>query len=357
MSAGRAAESTHEYICAAATAAMSAGETHQTDARGVPGYLVACAQKLELMNGLQVDPMSEVIATLGCKQGLLLALLAVLDPGDEVVVEDPHFVSYAPVIVLCGGVPVPIPVLKENKYRWTRSDLKRAITHKTRAVLFCSPNNPLGVVHTPDDLEVIRSIAVEHDLAVIADEIYDAAVWGGHRHVSIASLPGMAERTIGLMGMTKTYSMGGWRTGYAYADKRYISKMVVVQQHIATCANSISQHAGIAALSPTGIQHMLPIWKDWEARCMYVADEINKIKPLRTARPEGTFYAWVDVSGTNLDSMTFAKRLLERQNVAVVPGRTFGSNSDDFVRLTCVRSWTEIKEGVERIADFVTSLR
>ena len=356
MSAGRASEGTHQYICDAAVAAMAAGETHQTAARGIPDYLIACAAKLERENGLTLDPMSEVIATLGCKQGLLLALFAILDPGDEIIIEDPHFVSYTPVIELCGGAAVPVPAQPENGYRWTYSELTAAVTAKTRAILFCSPNNPLGIVHTLDDLEVIQRVATENNLTVISDEIYDASVWGERKHIPIASLPDMFKRTIGLMGMTKSYSMGGWRIGYAYADSRYISKMLVVQQHVATCANSIAQRAGVAALSPQGIEYMSPIWEDWEARCMYVADEINKIEPLSTQRPEGTFYAWVNISNAGLNSLAFAKLLLERKNVAVVPGQAFGTNVDGFIRLTCVRSWSELKDGLERIASFVASI-
>jgi len=356
FSAGRAAESTHDFICAAATAAMAAGDTHQTDARGIPDYLTACADKLKRENGLSIDADSEVIATLGCKEGLLLALFAILDPGDEVIVEDPRFVSYGPEIELCGGTPVPVLLRPEQRYRWTLQELKAAVTPRTRAILFCSPNNPLGIVHTREDLDVIRSVATEANLTVIADEIYDAAVWGGRRHLPIAGLSGMRERTIGLMGMTKSYSMGGWRLGYAYATGDYISKMTIVQQHIMTCASSIAQRAGIAALSEQGIGYMRPLWKDWEKRCMYAADEINNISLLSTERPEGTFYAWVDISATGLSSSEFAQRLLRDKNVAVVPGGTFGAQSDDFIRLTCVRSWKDLKEGIERLASFVNSL-
>jgi len=356
FSAGRAAESTHEFICAAATAAMASGDTHQTDARGIPDYLAACAAKLKKENSLDIDADSEIIATLGCKEGLLLALFAALDPGDEVIVEDPRFVSYGPVIELCGGKPVPVLLRPEQQYRWTLPELKAAVTSRTKAILFCSPNNPLGIVHTREDLDVIRSVATEANLMVIADEIYDAAVWNGRRHLPIAALPGMRERTIGLMGMTKSYSMGGWRVGYAYAPEDYISKMMVAQQHIMTCASSIAQRAGIAALSEQGIEYMRPLWMDWEKRCMYAADEINKIASLSTERPEGTFYAWVDISETGLTSSEFAQRLLGGQKVAVVPGATFGAQSDSFIRLTCVRSWNELKEGIERLASFVDSV-
>lgn len=356
FSAGRAAESTHAFIYEAAVQAMESGHTHQTPARGIPGYLDACAEKLARDNGLAMDPETEIIATAGCKEGLLLALLAVIDPGDEVIVEDPCFVSYQPEITLCGGTAVPVALCPENDNRWAEEDLAAAVTRRTRAIVMCSPNNPLGVVHTRDDLEALRTIAVENDLIVVVDEIYDAAVWGGRKHLPIASLPGMRERTVGLMGMTKSYSMGGWRIGYAYAHAGVIEKMVVVQQHVMTCASSIGQHAGIAALSEQGITVMQPIWEDWERRCMRVADGINQIPGLSTNRPEGAFYAWVDIGRTGLKSMEFASRLLESQKVAVVPGGSFGTRTDDHVRITCVRSPTDIEEGLRRISTFVESV-
>jgi aspartate/methionine/tyrosine aminotransferase len=356
FSAGRAAEHTHPFICSAASAAMADGDTHQTLARGTPDFLTACAAKLQRDNDLYLNPDTEIMATMGCKEGLLLSLLSILDPGDEVIIEDPCFVSYRPTVELCGGVTVSVPLRPENKYRWTRKDLAAAVTPKTKAIIFCNPHNPTGVVYTREDLEVIRSVATANNLIVIADEIYDATVWNGRKHVPIASLADMQARTIGLMGMTKSFSMGGWRVGYAYADRNIISKMVVVHQHIMTCASSIAQRGGTAALSDDGIACMRPIWQEWEERCMHAADRINEIPGLTTSRPEGTFYCWVNISETKTPSRQFAQQLLKREKVAVVPGGTFGSRSDGFIRVTCVRGWDELNEGISGIARYVQSL-
>jgi aspartate/methionine/tyrosine aminotransferase len=296
------------------------------------------------------------MATMGCKEGLLLSLLSVIDPGDEVIIEDPCFVSYRPTVELCGGVTVSVPLRPENKYRWTRKDLSAAVTPRTKAIIFCSPHNPTGVVHTREDLEVIRSVATANSLIVIADEIYDATVWGGRKHIPIASLADMQGRTIGLMGMTKSFSMGGWRVGYAYADRNIISKMIVVHQHIMTCASSIAQRGGSAALSNEGIACMQPIWREWEQRCMHAADRINEIPGLATTRAEGTFYCWIDISKTEIPSREFAQQLLKREKVAVVPGGTFGSRSDGFIRVTCVRSWDELNDGIRGLARYVQSI-
>ena len=286
FSAGRAAEHSPDLVCEAAVAAMRAGRTHQTEARGLPEYLEAVAEKLARVNGVELDPRENVIATLGCKQGLVLSLLSVVDEGDEVIVEDPCFVSYAPTIELFGAVPVVVATDSANRYCWNEEALEAAVTEKTRAILFCSPHNPAGTVHGRDDLQVIAGVAQRHDLTVIADEIYEAVTWGGRRHCPVYTLPGMAERTIGLMGMTKTYSMGGWRIGYAYAAAHYIESMTKMQQHLMTCASSFGQIAAAKALQPDVIEQMQPLWQDWEARCEYVSDKLDAHGKLGVAMPE-----------------------------------------------------------------------
>ncbi|MEM8936095.1 MAG: aminotransferase class I/II-fold pyridoxal phosphate-dependent enzyme [Pseudomonadota bacterium] len=357
LSAGRAAEATEPTICAAAANAMEAGHTHQSPARGVPEYLASVSEKLARDNGLAYASSGEVMATLGCKNGLVLSLFAILDPGDEVIVEDPCFVSYQPTIALCGGVARRVIVKPENAFRWTAEDLARAVTPKTKAILFCSPHNPLGVVHNADDLAVIANVAKDNNLLVIADEIYEAVAWGGRKHLPIASLPNMKERTIGLMGMTKSYSMGGWRIGYAYGPDEIIEKMTLVQGHLMTCASTINQWAGIEALSEPVTQRLrATTWRDWEKRCDYFADALDSIDGLSCARPEGGFYVWLDVSGTGADGDAFTENLVKEHYVTSVPGSGFGPSSGDRVRMTCVKSWKDITRAVDRIAASVQSL-
>ncbi len=352
FSAGRAAEATHPDICKAAIEAINSGDTHQTMARGKPEFLTACAEKLKRCNDLELDPARNIIATLGCKQGLMLGLLAAIDPGDEVIIEDPCFVSFGPTVRLSGGVPVPVTLRRSKGYRWQMDDLEPAVTPRTRAILFCSPHNPTGTVHTAEDLNVIADVAIRHDLLVIADEIYDAVTWQGRKHIPIASLPGMQARTIGLMGMTKSYSMGGWRIGYAYAGEDMISAMVTLQQHLMTCASSFGQVAAAAALSAEVTGRMAATWLEWQAKCDHVANELDAHQALWVSAPESGFYAWVDISRTGLKSKEFAERLLIEQQVAVVPGITFGASADDFVRVTCVKSWPDVRKGVARVIAF-----
>ena len=356
FSAGRATEHTPAYICEAAAQAMHAGDTHQTMAQGKPAFREACARKLARENDLAVDPHTEVIATMGCKQGLLLALMATLDPGDEILVEDPGFVSYQPAIRFCGGVPVPAPLRAEAGFRWQADDLEAALSERTRALLFCSPHNPTGVVHTPDDLAVIAGVARRYDLTVIADETYERLAWGGRRHTSIATLPGMAERTIGLMGVTKSFSMGGWRIGFAYAPASVVESMVVVQQHLMTCAGSFAQTGAACALGEEIPGSVRALWDDWEQRCRHVAAELDRLPGLSCAMPEGGFYAWIDIAATGWGSEALAEHLLQAHHVTLVPGAAFGPRGEGYLRMTCVKSWDDLRRGLVRIEEGLATL-
>lgn len=354
LSAGRAAESTDDAICEAARAALAEGDTHQTPARGTPDYLASCAEKLARMNGLVCDPQRELIATAGCKHGLLLTLLATLDPGDEVLLENPGFVSYAPTITLCGGTPVAVALRPEaGGYRWSEAALEAAISPRTRAILFCSPHNPTGTVHTESDLATIAGVAQRHDLLVIADEIYEAVTWDGRKHLPIATLDEMSSRTVGLMGLTKSYSMGGWRVGYAYGPEPVIGAMVKQQQHLMTCVSSIAQRAAAAALGAQITDSMERLWRDWEDRCAFVASELDADERLGAVKPQGGFYVWTDIRRTGLESAAFAESLLAQQSVTVVPGSSFGPAGEGFVRITAVKSWPDLKESVSRIKAFL----
>ena len=353
LSAGRASEATDPLIGRAGIEAIQTGHTHQTPARGDPGYLRAVAEKLSRENGLAVSAETEVLATLGCKNGLVLALMSVLDPGDEVIVEDPCFVSYAPTISLCGGVPVSVATDPARRWTWTAEALEAAITPKTRAILFCSPGNPTGTVHTPEDLSAIAEVAERHDLIVIADEIYEAVCWGGRRHTPIATLPGMQTRTIGLMGMTKSFAMGGWRIGYAYAPAEIAGRMTMVQGHLSTSASSISQRAATRALAADISERFAgTLWRVWEDRCNLFTGALAASPYLRVSPPEAGYYAWIDISATGMDSDTFSNRLLKESGVVVVPGASFGPSTATHVRATCVKSSADITEAADRILTF-----
>ncbi len=353
FSAGRAFEGTPAYVLEAAIKAMRNGDTHQTRAKGTTGYRRACSFKLARENNIDANPETEIVATMGCKQGLTISLLALLNPGDEVIIEDPGFVSYKPTIEYLGGQAVTVPLLKENNFRWRKEQLLAAVTTKTKAIIFCSPHNPTGVVHSREDLEEIADVARMHNIIVIADETYERTTWNSRTHQSITTLPGMADLTITLFTLTKSFSMGGWRVGFAYANPAIIEQMTKLQQHLITCVNSFVQAGGIAAFGQPPKLEVLKYWREWEEKVKYITSVINKIDGLRCDLAEGGFYAWVNISALNISSIDFSERLLANDYVAVVPGAAFGEMGKDYIRITCVRSWDDIKEGLLKIKDFV----
>ncbi len=356
FSAGRAFEHTPRYVIDAATKAMEAGDTHQTMGQGTLDYRKACARKLARENGIDADPESEIVATMGCKQGLVISLLTLLNPGDEVIVEDPCFVSYKQTIDYLGGNYVAVPLLESNDFRWKGKQLESVITDKTRAVILCTPQNPTGVVHTKEDLEEIAKVAIKHNLTVITDEPYERMTWDARRHVNLATLPGMAERTITLMSLTKSFSMGGWRIGFAHASPRKIEQMTKLQQHLITCASSFVQAGAITAFGEPPKDEVLDYWKQWEEKVAHFTTSLDKIEGLKCYTPEGGFYGWMDISKLGISSEQFCERLLEEKQVALIPGSSFGKQGENYVRVTCVKSWDEINAGLKGIREFVKDL-
>ena len=356
FSAGRAFEHTPEYVIETAVKAMKNGDTHQTPAKGTKAYREAVVIKLKRENDIIANPDTEIVATMGCKQGLTASLLAVLNPGDEVIVEDPCFVTYKQIITYLGGKPVTVPLHSENNFRWKREQLENAITPKTKAVIMCTPHNPTGVVHTKEDLEEVAAVAIKHNLVVITDEPYERTVWNNRKHYSLANIEGMRERTITLMSLTKSFSMGGWRIGFAYADPEIIAQMNKLQQHLITCVNSFVQAGAITALAGEPKDAVKKYWSDWEEKVHYFTSELNKINGLSCEMPEGGLYAWADISRLNIRSDEFADRLLEQENVAVIPGGSFGTFGENYIRVTCVKSYPEIEKGLTGIRNFVNSL-
>ena len=351
FSAGRASEDSPLDICQVAVDALLGGDTHQTMARGTPEFRQACALKLERENGIVLDPEREIVATMGCKHGLMLALLATVNPGDEVIVEDPCFVSYQAAIRYSGAVPVAVPMRCENRFRWVPDELEAAVTDRTAAILYCSPHNPAGTVHDADDLDVIADVARRHDLVVIADETYERLTWGDNVHTSLARVPGMADRTIGLMGVTKAFSMGGWRIGFAYANEEITTSMMTLQAHMNTCAGSFAQAGAAKALGDEPSALVKELWEDWRQRIELVVTAANELPMASCEMPEGSFYAWIDVSEMGVPTVELAERLLREQHIALIPGSAFGPTGEGFLRMTCVKSWEDVRAGVARLEE------
>jgi aspartate/methionine/tyrosine aminotransferase len=351
LAGGRAAEDPPSHVARAAAAAIEAGATHQTPTRGTAEFRAACARALERDDGMRADPEREVLATMGCKQGLLVTLLATLDPGDEVIVEDPGFVSYAPTIRMAGAVPVPVRLRPEAHFRWGAAELAAAAGPRTRAILLCSPHNPTGVVHTEEDLDRVAEVARGRDLLVISDAIYERLTWDGRRFVPIATRPGMPERTVTLFGLAKAFAMGGWRIGWLVAPPAIAEAVHTLQQHLITCAGAIPQAGATAALEAGATPEVRALWAGWEARCAYAADALDRVPGVSCAKPEGAFYAWVDVRDLGVPSARLAERILRGHGVAVVPGSAFGPGGEGWLRVTCARSREDVREGVARLAE------
>ncbi len=266
FSAARAFEPTPAYIIDEAVRAMRAGDTHQTMAKGTSDYRNAIAAKLKRENGIIADPEKEIIATMGVKQGLTISFLTLINPGDEVIVEDPCFPSYKQLIHYLGGIPKAVPLRAENKFRWNKEELEHSISPKTKAILLNSPQNPTGVVHTQQDLQMIADTVIKHNLYVLSDEVYERIPWEGRKHFNICNLEGMKERTVTLTSLTKSYSMGGWRIGYVYGPENIISSLYKLQQHLITSCNSFVQAAAALAFKESPRDEVLAYWKQWEEK-------------------------------------------------------------------------------------------
>ncbi len=339
---------TPEHIRQAATDAMNAGDTHYVASAGIPGLRKAIADKLLQDNGIEVDPNGGVIVTPGGKQALFEATLAFVEPGVDVLIPEPAWVSYGPMVELAGGTPVPVTLDPGDNWRLTLEKLAAAATPATRILLINSPNNPTGRVLDGAELNAVAEFAREHDLLVFTDEMYEKILYDDHRHVSIATLPGMADRTLTFNGLSKAYAMTGWRLGYVAGPRPYMEQIEKVHSHSVTCATSFVQKAGIVAL--TGPQAFISeMVSAWDRRRRHLAAGLNQIKGITCPLVEGAFYAFADVRGTGLTSTQAADLFLQDAHVAVTPGIAFGAAGEGHVRLSFATSDEALAHAVDRI--------
>lgn len=347
--------STPQHIVDAAVKALENGEHHYTPNAGIFPLRCAISDVLCRSHGLHYAPEQEIIVTAGGMEALYLTMLTLLNPGDEFILSDPCWTNYSRQIQLCSAQPVFVRVYGENDFAFDPEELERAITPRTKGFLVNSPSNPTGGIASRETLERLAEIAIRHDLYVISDEVYSALVYEGQRPASIATLPGMKERTIIVNSFSKTYAMTGWRVGYAAGPRHLISQMIKLQENVAACVNSAAQYGALAAL--TGTQEPLAqMLETYTQRRSYIVEAFSKIPGLKCFAPQGAFYAFVDVSTTGMDADTFAKELLKAQRVIVVPGDAFGSYGANFVRLSFATSLENIQEGMRRIGAYVQTL-
>ena len=329
---------------------LEKGRTFYTSNSGLKELRVAIAEYLRRRFEVSYDPLHEILVTVGGSEGIDVALRAMLDPGDEVLIPEPCYVSYVPCVVLADGVPVTIELKEENQFRLTKEELLAAITDKTKILVMPFPNNPTGGVMRREDLEEIAQVCIEKDIYVLSDEIYSELTYGAD-HVSIASLPGMKERTLLINGFSKSYAMTGWRLGYICGPQVIVEQMTKIHQFAIMCAPTNSQYAAVEALRH-GDADVAQMRTAYDQRRRYLMHAFKEMG-LSCFEPFGAFYVFPCIKEFGMSSDEFATRLLEEEHVAVVPGSAFGACGEGFVRISYAYSLKSLKEALSRIERFV----
>jgi aminotransferase len=331
-------------------ASLVAGSTGYTGNSGLPELRNAISQYIERLYGLHYNPENRVLVTVGVSEALFLALKAILDPGDEVLVVEPCFVSNAAAVEMAGGKPVMVQTRVENDFQVTGNDLETPVTPRTKAILISYPNNPTGAILNRERLLEIAKVAERHDLVVISDEIYERLVYGVE-HINFATLPGMYNRTILLSGVSKSFAMTGWRIGYATAPLEIMAAMRKLHQYLIMSAPTMSQYAAIEALEH-GEEDVTHMRHHYDRRRRLIVDGFNSLG-LPCFEPRGAFYAFPYIGTTELSDEAFCENLLREERVAVIPGGAFGSSGEGFIRASYTNSYDQIECALERIGQFL----
>ena len=344
---------THQKIKDAGCKAIQDSKTRYSQNAGLLELRNVISDYYIRKEGFEYDPISEIMVTVGAMEGLYLALLSITNPGDEYIIPAPYYVNYGQMVHMCGGSPVIVDKPAEEPLTFRIEDIEAAITPKTKAIIINTPSNPSGKIISWNKIEKLAELAKKHDLYVISDEVYKCLIYGENKFKSIVSIEGMRERTILTNSLSKEFCMTGWRIGYVLANKEIVANMTKLQENVCACAPLPSQYAAIEALSSK---------EDYSANMKSIFSErrdalvsgINSIKGLSCTPPDATFYLMVDISKTGLKSFDFACKLLESVHVAVVPGVTYGQSCDNYVRIAFTKNVDVIKQGVERIATFMS---
>ncbi|GAB6116719.1 aminotransferase class I/II-fold pyridoxal phosphate-dependent enzyme [Thermoanaerobacter brockii subsp. lactiethylicus] len=329
--------------------ALDRGSITYTSNLGLPELRMAISYFLKTHYNLTYDPEKEIMVTIGASEAIDLALRALLNDGDEVLVPEPSYVSYAPCVTLTRGIPVFVPTDEKNNFILTPDDLKSKITSKTKALILPYPNNPTGAIMKKEELEEIVNIIIEHDLIVISDEIYSELTYEG-RHVSIASLPGMKERTILINGFSKAFAMTGWRLGYIAAEHGFIEAMNKIHQYTTICAPITAQYAAIKGIYQCE-EDIVKMRETYDKRRKFIVNGFREIG-FDCFEPKGAFYIFPSIKKTGMTSQEFCEKLLKEEKVAVVPGDAFGPSGEGFIRVSYAYSIDKIARALERIKNF-----
>lgn len=333
---------------------LEKGRTFYTSNAGLKELKIEISKYLDRRFGLSYDYNKEMLVTVGGSEAIDIAMRAMLDPQDEVLIPQPSYVSYVPCCVLANGTPVPIELKAENEFRLTAEELEAAITPKTKLLVMPFPNNPTGAVMEKKDLEAVAEVVKKHDLFVLSDEIYAELTYLDN-HVSIASIPGMRERTIVINGFSKSYAMTGWRLGYACGPEVIIKQMLKIHQFAIMCAPTTSQYAAVEALR-NGDEDVAMMREEYNGRRRYVLERFKEMG-LSCFEPFGAFYAFPCIKDLGMTSDEFATKLLQTKKVAVVPGTAFGACGEGFLRISYAYSLDDLRIALDRVAEFVTEIR
>ncbi|MCC6602557.1 MAG: aminotransferase class I/II-fold pyridoxal phosphate-dependent enzyme [Anaerolineae bacterium] len=342
---------TPQPILQAGIDSLQRGETAYTSNSGTAELRHALSQHIHKLYKVQYDPAEEIIVTVGVSEALYLVMTAVLNPGDEVLIPEPSFVAYGPEVTFAGGVPVAVPTYVKDNFQVTAETIEAAITPQTKAILLGYPNNPTGAVMTKEVMLGVTAVAEQHDLLIISDEIYDRLVYG-IEHVCVPSLPGMRQRTVLLGGFSKDYAMTGWRIGYACAPADILAAMRKVHQYTIMSAPTTGQAAALAALTPAGDRYVEEMRQEYDRRRRLIVDGFNTLG-MDCFEPRGAFYAFPSIAKTGMSSDDFAMRLLDEEEVAMVPGDAFGASGAGFVRASYATAYEKIEEALNRLERFM----
>ncbi len=347
--AGDVGWDTPQFIKDAAYEALNRGYTHYAPSSGYPEFKTALAEKLAERNGVYVDPSAEIIVTQSATYGIYISILALLDPGDEMLLLDPFYPSYEICVKMAGGIPVFIPTHEQYEWKASSSEIESRVTPRTKGIMINFPNNPTGEVPGKEELESIAEIAKKHDLFVISDEAYETVTFDGLKHHSIASLPGMKERTATIFSFSKTYAMTGWRLGYTVGPDAFIKRANVIHETVLAHVTSHSQIAGLAALRSSQ-NFTSQMMRELDARRRFLVEGLNKIRGVSCKMPKGAFYCFPSIKKSGMSSQQFSEHLLLKGNVCVTPGTAFGKCGEGYVRLAYSQTTIqEISTGLERM--------
>ncbi len=340
-------------VIEAANAAMLQGKTHYTANAGDIGLRQEIAKYLARYN-VQANPESEIIVTCGAMGALALAVMCTVNEGDEVLLADPHWLNYSSQVRFSNGVPVPVPTTEENGFSIKAADIEKAVTPRSKIILLTTPSNPTGAVLSGEELKDIADVAIRHDLLVFSDEVYCELLYDGATHQSIASLPGMKERTVVFNSFSKSFAMTGWRLGFAAAPRELVWRMTMLQENVMACAPSVAQAAGTFALrTMCGVEEMRAVY---EARRNLMVDGLNAIKGVTCVKPKGSFYLFPSIKALGKSSAELADDLLAKAAVAAIPGSAFGRLGEGYLRVSYANSEENLKMALDRMEKFVNSL-